>query len=135
MKEFLEFLNGFTTKDGKSQVIVLLVAINIALAILCVKLYNTDINLYETKSKVSSDNYSSLEKSLREEHALAINTLIKENTRIKALEAKECDSLITSTLETTLTKYKALYKRVSELEQKLFISNEKIKELENRVHK
>jgi hypothetical protein len=28
-----------------------------------------------------------------------------------------------------------LYKRVSELEQKLFIANEKIKELDNRVHK
>jgi len=135
MKEIFEFLNGFTTKDGKSQVIVLLLGLNLALALLCVKLYNTDINLYETKSKVSSDNYSSLEKSLREEHAIAVNALIKENTRIKTLEAQKCDSLLTSTLETTLAKYKNLYKRVSELEQKLFISNEKIKELENRVHK
>ena len=51
MKEFLEFLNGFTTKDSKSQVIVLLVAINIALAILCVKLYNTDIIYMRLKAK------------------------------------------------------------------------------------
>lgn len=135
MKDFLEFLNGFTLKDSKSQVIVLLVAINLALGYLSVNLYNSDINLYETKSKNSSDNYSSLEKSLREEHALAINALLKENTRIKTLNSQECDSLVNSTLATALANYKKLYKRVSELEQKLFIANEKIKELDNRVHK
>jgi hypothetical protein len=135
MKDFLEFLNGFTLKDSKSQVIVLLVAINLALGYLSVNLYNSDINLYETKSKNSSENYSSLEKSLREEHAITVNALLKENTRIKTLNSQECDSLVNSTLATALANYKKLYKRVSELEQKLFIANEKIKELDNRVHK
>lgn len=133
MKDILSFLKDFIKFDGKSQVIILLITTNLFFCTVIYKFYNNDIDLYTSKSKLNSNEYSKLEIQLRQQHNIVIDSLMKENAVLRRKNVVECDSLVSSTLDLQLKNYKKLYKRVSELEYKLYIANERVEELTNRV--
>lgn len=135
MNSIIEFISVFIKKNSKNQIIILLLLLNGSLAFLSYKLYNGDIDLYNSKSSSLIEKYELREESIREENDAKISNILRDQNSQKIRSANDCDSLLRTTLDRQLVNYNRLYKKVSDLELKLYEANIKLSELETRANK